>query len=139
MFFFWGFPFVFLIPLFLAVLVFRVGYRYFRSHYKNMEEEGMNGYMEYNPYQVLSGRRDFGTLGRKSREAQIFKLAYRLKGRVTVSDIVVETGLSLDEAESLIESLVDGVRVRMEIDKRGIVIYEFPEILARFENEEESS
>ena len=139
MFFFWGFPFVFLIPLFLAVLVFRVGYRFFRSHYNNIEEEDKSGYMAYGPYQVLSGRRESGTLGRKSREAQIFKLAYRLKGRITVSDIVVETGLSLDEAESLVESLVDGVRVRMEVDKRGIVVYEFPEILARFENEEDSS
>ena len=66
-------------------------------------------------------------------EARIFKLAYRLKGRVTVSDVVVETGLGVQDAESLIQSMVDQTHVRMEVDERGIVTYEFPEIIRRFE------
>jgi hypothetical protein len=47
----------------------------------------------------------------------------------------VETGLDLEQAEKVIESMVDGMRVRMEVDERGVVVYEFPEIIMRFENE----
>ncbi len=68
-----------------------------------------------------------------NQEARIFKLAYRLKGRLTVSDIVVETGLGVHDAEALIEGMIDNNHVRMEVDDRGIVTYEFPEIIRRFE------
>lgn len=71
-----------------------------------------------------------------SLESQIFKLAYRRKGRLTVSDIVIETGLGIDDAERLIQGMVDNVRVRMEVNDRGLVVYEFPEIQARFEEED---
>ena len=70
-----------------------------------------------------------------SREAQIFKLAYRLKGKLTLSDIVVETGLGLSEAEEVVEAMVDNVHVRMEVDERGMVLFEFPEIIRRFEDD----
>lgn len=70
-----------------------------------------------------------------SREAQIFKLAYRLKGRLTLSDIVVDTGLSLSEAEGIVEAMVDNVHVRMEVDDRGMVLFEFPEIIRRFDDD----
>jgi hypothetical protein len=63
---------------------------------------------------------------------QIYKLAYKLGGRITVSDIVVETGLEVEEAEELIESMVDNQRVRMEVQDDGLVIYEFPELINRF-------
>ena len=72
-------------------------------------------------------------LPRTGEEARIYKLAYRLKGRLTVSDVVVETGLGVKEAEQAIQALVDHVRVRMEVDEDGIVTYEFPEIIRRFE------
>lgn len=78
-------------------------------------------------------RGSFGS--RNSLESQVFKLAYRRKGRLTVSDIVIETGLGIDEAERLIQGMVDNVRVRMEVNDRGLVVYEFPEIQSRFEEE----
>ncbi len=70
----------------------------------------------------------------KDAEHQIFRLASKLQGRLTISDIVINTGLGIKEAEEVMNKLVDGVRVRMEIDDNGIVIYEFPEIIARYNN-----
>ncbi len=68
-----------------------------------------------------------------SLEVRIFRLAYKLRGRITVSDIVLETGLSMAEAEETINRMVDGIRVRMEVQDRGMVVYEFPEIIRRLE------
>lgn len=69
-----------------------------------------------------------------SWEARIFKLAYRLKGRITLSDVIVDTGLSIEDAERTVEAMVDNVHVRMEVDADGNVTYEFPEIIRRFES-----
>lgn len=66
-------------------------------------------------------------------EHQIFRLANKLKGRLTVSDVVIHTGLSVSDAEGTMNRLVDGMHVKMEVDNQGIVVYEFPEIIARFE------
>ncbi len=63
----------------------------------------------------------------------MFQLAYKFKGSITVSDIVVETGLSVQEAESLVQGMVDNSRVRMEVSEDGLVTYEFPEIISRFD------
>jgi hypothetical protein len=52
-----------------------------------------------------------------------------------LSDIIIETGLEPRQAERFIEGLVDGVRVRMEVDEKGLVYYEFPEILDRLRGE----
>ena len=43
--------------------------------------------------------------------------------------------MSIREAEEAINRMVDGLLVRMEVEDRGMVIYEFPEIISRFENE----
>ena len=65
-------------------------------------------------------------------EARVFRLAYKRRGRITVSDAVIDLGLSIQQAEELLNSLVDDLRVRMEVTPNGLVVYEFPEILARF-------
>jgi hypothetical protein len=67
-------------------------------------------------------------------EAQIFKLADEMKGRITLSDIVIATNLNLREAEGVIESMVDGTHVTMEVKDSGRVVYEFPEIIAKYED-----
>ncbi len=67
----------------------------------------------------------------KNIEGVIFNLAYSLKGKITLSDIIIETGLSMKEAEGTINQMVDGIRVSMEVDDQGLVVYEFPEIIAR--------
>jgi hypothetical protein len=62
-------------------------------------------------------------------EPTVYRLAKRLAGRITVSDVVIETGLSANDAEQLLQSMTDSVRVRMDVDDRGIVTYEFTELL----------
>jgi len=76
------------------------------------------------------------TQSQESIQVRIYKLGFKLKGRLTVSDIVIETDIGVDEAEKLIQSMVDNQRVRMEVRDDGMVVYEFPEIIARFASEE---
>ena len=64
-------------------------------------------------------------------ENRVFRLAYKLGGRLTVSDLVVDLDFSIEEAESFLNQLVDSTRVTMEVRDDGLVYYEFPEIIAR--------
>ena len=122
------FPFGFLFPLIFFVIIARVASGHFRSSRRRRYVED-----DYLDEHIRSIESRHSSPRGASEEARIFKLAYRLKGRLTVSDIVVETGLGVSEAEQLIESMVDNSHVRMEVDDRGIVTYEFPEIIRRFE------
>jgi len=64
-------------------------------------------------------------------EARGYRVAGRRGGRITVSDLVLDLDLSVREAEALLEALEDGRKVRSETAPNGLVVYEFPEILAR--------
>ncbi len=129
MFFF--FPFVFLIPIVVVLLAVKYGSRIFRDIFRELDNPGQWR-------RELSGRSFRKEAGRsrlrrsEGLETRIFRLAYKLKGRITISDIVLETDLSVQEAEETANKMVDGLRVRMEIDDRGLVVYEFPEIISRF-------
>jgi hypothetical protein len=130
MFFF--FPFVFLIPFFLVFVALRFGTRLFQDYFRGsgrLDSRGrwVPGAGPRNPLDVFRLQRAQGL------EARIFRAAYKQKGRLTLSDVVIETGLGIKEAEELINGMVDGLRVRMEVDDRGLVLYEFPEIIDRFE------
>lgn len=72
---------------------------------------------------------------KKDPEHQIFELAFRNKGRVTLSEIILETELSMKKAEKLVNSMVDNIHVCMEIDENGLMYYEFPEIRDKFNTE----
>ena len=65
------------------------------------------------------------------RVNRVFRLAYRLGGRLTVSDLVVDLDFSIEEAEQFLGQLVDSMRVTMEVQADGLIYYEFPEIIAR--------
>ena len=125
---FFGFPFFFAIPLILPFLVifmvFRVGSRLFRG----ITRRSYDSIEEIPPIDKELARRRSG-----SWEGMILNLAFRLKEKITLSDIIIETGLDMKEAEDIIDAMVDGTRVRLEVDPRGLVVYEFPEIIARFE------
>ncbi len=132
MFGFFATPFYFILPLIIFVLVVRAAAGFFRGVTRRSYREfpdnlGLSRDLTQSDPRTLSRAKN-------SDEARIFKLAYRMKGILTVSDIVVDTGLNLHDAEQLIEGMVDNVHVRMEVDDRGMVIYEFPEIMRRFED-----
>ena len=65
------------------------------------------------------------------RVNRVFRLAYRLGGRLTVSDLVVDLDFGVEEAEQFLGQLVDSTRVTMEVQPDGLIYYEFPEIIAR--------
>lgn len=118
--------------IFLAL---RVGAGAFRSMHRRNDssfprwddtDHFLGDHGGYRPYGYLHG----------NLESRIFKLANRRKGRITVSDVVIETGLGVNEAEQLLQSMVDNVRVTMEVNDEGLVTFEFPEILRRFEDED---
>lgn len=120
MFFFMG-PFFFLFPALILFYIVRrlLGSNHHREYDRFLDDPDFND--------------SFHT--RESSRVRIYKLAYKLGGRLTVSDIVIETGMEVEAAEKLIQSMVDQQRIRMEVMDDGLVVYEFPEILARFRNE----
>lgn len=69
-----------------------------------------------------------GAAGQRSFAQTIFHLARQHGGVLTISDVVMETGLAPGEAESRMNELVDGTRVTMEVTESGGVRYEFPEL-----------
>ena len=124
-------PVVFILPLVLFFLFARVAANFIRGvtrrSYRDLPDD-----IDLPPEVRRQNPRGL-IRGNNSDEARIFKLALRLKGRLTVSDVVIETGLNLQQAEDLVESLVDSIHVRMEVDDQGLVTYEFPEIIRRLE------
>ena len=62
-------------------------------------------------------------------DGKIFQMAYKHHGRLTLSEVVIGTGMGLKQAESYMDLLVKGAHVRMEINEQGLLLYEFPEII----------
>ncbi|MFP4375682.1 MAG: hypothetical protein ACLFP4_01450 [Spirochaetales bacterium] len=120
------FPFFFVIPLLFFFGIVRLIMGAVRGFQRDR-------YVDERTYTSFPRTPSASSEPRQPTQAQLFRLAHKLRGRLTVSDIVVETGLSVSESEALAESVVDGTHVRMEVDDRGIVTYEFPEIIRRFE------
>ncbi|NBC30376.1 MAG: hypothetical protein GVY29_10350 [Spirochaetes bacterium] len=58
---------------------------------------------------------------------EVFRLAKRYGGILTVSDLVSELGVDPKEGENLFEALTDGRRVDMEVGDNGVVRYVFRE------------
>ena len=69
----------------------------------------------------------------QSLHSKIMRLAFDQGGEVTVTDVVMATGLSIKKAEEELNDLVDGLRIKMEVRDSGIIVYEFPEIMKRNE------
>ena len=135
---FFMFPFGFfswIIPIIIIVLGIRIVRRishssYHRNRWDELDWEDY--YRNYGEQSIMTGPSSTHSI-----ESEIFKLAYKMKGKITVSEVVLETGLTIKEAEERMKELTDGIHVRMEVTDNGIVIYEFPEILARFEDRED--
>ena len=68
-------------------------------------------------------------IGDQSLQGKIMTLALHNRGTLTVSDVVIATGLSVKQAEETLNSMVDSYRVKMEVKDSGIVVYEFAELI----------
>ncbi len=144
LFFGWG-PFGFLtllVPVLLAFAFLRLGTTIFRRIQDESDDDrphlrGRGGTHRYAADEEVATERraPFGVqnpFGKRSLDSRVFRLAYRNGGRVTVSQVVMETGMSLEQTEAYMDQLCDGVRVRMEVSDGGLVTYEFPELTDRF-------
>ncbi|HDQ13960.1 MAG TPA: hypothetical protein ENN41_03995 [Sediminispirochaeta sp.] len=128
MFFFWG-PFFFVFP---AVLIYL-----FVRHLFGPGERGRRSkfFEDYDEFPNIEYGARTPKARHESKQVRIYKTADQLGGRLTVSDLVIETGMDVDEAERSLQSMVDNQRVRMEVLDDGLVVYEFPEIIARHKNQ----
>lgn len=61
-------------------------------------------------------------------QREILILASRRGGTLTVTEVAASLDLSLEAAEKVLISMDDGFRVRSEITREGVLLYEFPEI-----------
>jgi len=126
-----GFFFIGIIfPVLFIFLIFRFGLRFFDDLSNNP-----NRFNTRDRRQFYNGAGFNFFRGSRSIENRIFRAAFKHSGSLTVSDIVLETGLGVREAEEVINGLVDGTHVRMEVQDNGLVVYEFPEIISRFEKQ----
>jgi hypothetical protein len=60
---------------------------------------------------------------RRWRQVAILKLARRLGGRLTVADVVLGTGLSLQEAEATLNELARQRYVDLQVSPAGVLVY----------------
>ena len=61
--------------------------------------------------------------------ARVFRLASRKQGRITISDVVVDLGISPTDAEDMMDRIVDGIHAQVELSERGRLVYVFPELI----------
>lgn len=67
----------------------------------------------------------------RSLQAQVLALAHAARGMLTVTDVATDMALTLDASERLLSSMDDSFRVRSDVTRDGVIVYRFPEIIAR--------
>ena len=61
-------------------------------------------------------------------QRRVLLLATEKGGTLTVTEVAASLNLSLAAAESVLEGMDDGLRVRSDVTNQGIIVYEFPEV-----------
>lgn len=84
--------------------------------------------MFYWGWKAMQGRRQALLTG---LQRKVLRLATQRGGTLTVTDVAADLNLSIPAAEKVLIEMDDGFRVRSEITKDGIILYEFPEVLLR--------
>lgn len=64
-----------------------------------------------------------------SIEDQILQLAQKKEGKITATDVAMNTELTIEEADKLLKKLAESSYVSMEISEKGIIYYEFIELI----------
>lgn len=79
-------------------------------------------------WKALQERRQALTTG---LQRKILRLATRKGGTLTVTEVAADLNLSLPAAEKVLTQMDDGFRVRSDVTRDGILLFEFPEVLHR--------
>ena len=64
----------------------------------------------------------------RQRALQVLALARAERGVLNVTLVAAHLGLDLREAEAVLDAMIDGRRVDMQVDAEGRVTYVFPEL-----------
>ncbi len=70
-------------------------------------------------------------------ERLLLGLAEKHNGRLTATVVAAESPLSLAEADKLLKEMASNGFVEMEVDNRGIIIYQFASLLPELEDDED--
>lgn len=76
---------------------------------------------------LAQGARD---VEEKYQRRRILDLAGRRQGKLTVADVATSLGMDLKEAEHILDTLVDGRHVDVEVSDEGRLFYVFPDLVA---------
>jgi DNA-binding IclR family transcriptional regulator len=76
---------------------------------------------------LAQGARD---LEEKYQRRRILELAGRRQGKLTVADVATSLGMDLKDAEHILDTLVDGRHVDVEVSEEGRLFYVFPDLIA---------
>lgn len=79
-------------------------------------------------WKALQERRQALTTG---LQRKILRLATRKGGTLTVTEVAADLNLSLPAAEKVLVQMDDGFRVRSDVTRDGILLFEFPEVQHR--------
>lgn len=64
-------------------------------------------------------------------QRKVLRLATRRGGSLTVTEVAADLNVSLTVAEKILVQMDDGFRVRSDITREGVIVYEFPEVQHR--------
>lgn len=64
----------------------------------------------------------------KNQRRQVLSLARQHGGRLSVSEVAAALGLDLKDAEAVLDTLVDGRHVDVEVTHEGRLVYVFPDL-----------
>ena len=77
---------------------------------------------------LRSGQLNDSKISDGSIQNRILHLALKNGAFLTVTDVVIETGLHIKKAEKILNQMVDNIRVIMEVNESGIIVYKFVEV-----------
>jgi hypothetical protein len=74
-------------------------------------------------WRLMGGQRRPWLWRARSREEAVLKLAQRLGGRLSVADVALGTGLTLQASESVLNKLVSQGYAELHVSPTGVLIY----------------
>ena len=111
---------------FLPIILVALGFSAFRGARRTQRQQ-----------EIRSGKHEQHGHDHIQIDGSLFRLAKCRGGKLTLSDVVIETGMELKKAERYMDSIVDHSRVSMEVEDSGRLIYVFPELLENQEIDDE--
>lgn len=117
-------PLALLFPFFFVIIIMRLGTSLL------FDQGRQRG--SFDPRRALFPEY-YEKLGSTDSQSLVFQTAHKLGGSLTVSDVVIELGIGIEEAERVLGAMVDNSRVRVDVSEHGLLVYDFPEVRARLE------